>query len=124
MKRWMGFILVIGLTAGLAYTQPNLTSVAGKWTMSIAEIEHHQMSIVLELKQEGTQVTGNLVIPDHGDLEIVGDFADGKIRFSSTENGYMQVKATGKINEDGTLAGNLSSPMGNMAWTAKRAAAQ
>jgi hypothetical protein len=82
---------------------------------------HPGMTIVLELKQDGKNLTGNFMIPDHGDLDVVGEFADGKIQLNSTENGYAQLSMVGKLNSDGSLAGSLTSTMGDMTWTATRA---
>ena len=120
MKRWVGLILAFGILATVNVdAQQKTASVDGKWNVSVAI--HDGMEIVLEIKQQGKTLTGNFMIPNHGDLEVVGEFADGKIRLSSTENGYMQVSLTGHLNDDGTLSGSLNSTMGEMTWTATRA---
>ena len=76
MKRWIGFIIALGiLVAGNTYAQHNAASVDGKWNLSVPL--HGGMDVVLEIKQDGKNLTGNFMIPDHGDLEVVGEFADG-----------------------------------------------
>ena len=123
MKRWVGLIMALGILATVnVYAQQAGPSVDGKWNVSVPL--HGGMDVVLEIKQDGKNLTGNFMIPDHGDLEVVGEFADGKIRLNSTENGFMQVSLTGQLNQDGTLSGNLSSTMGDMAWTATRSGRQ
>src|SRR5437016_3019034 len=109
MKRWFVFILAMGvLTLGVAGAQQHATNITGKWKVAVSGHMEH-VAIVLELKQEGKNLTGNFLIPDHGDLEVVGEVADGKLKFSSTENAFMQLSATAQLNEDGTLTGNMTS---------------
>jgi hypothetical protein len=121
MKRWLYFILVVGiLAASNTYAQQSGSRIDGRWNVKVSG--HPGMSIVLEIKQDGRKLTGNFMIPDHGDLEMVGEFADGKIQLNSTENAFAQLSLVGNLSSDGSLAGNLTSTMGDMNWTATRAA--
>src|SRR5262245_7206256 len=119
MRKFAGFAVLIALLATVSmFAQSSAASVAGKWTMTITG--HENMSVTLEIKQEGKKLTANLVIPDHGDLELLGELVDGKITLKSTENSYMQMSMQGDVRKDGTMSGNLSSTMGDMTWSGKR----
>jgi hypothetical protein len=119
MKKFSGFIALIAvLTAASLSAQSGVASLSGKWNMTITG--HEGMSVTLEIKQEGKKLTANLVIPDHGDLELLGELVDGKLTLNSTENGYMQMSMHGDVKKDGTMSGNLSSTMGDMTWSGKR----
>ena len=99
-KKFAGFIAVIVLacTTGSLNAQAEKKSttptVAGIWTMSV-ESPHGAMTMGLTLKQDEKKVTGTFSSP-HGESPVEGEFADG------------------------TLAGYVSSQMGDMPWTAKR----
>jgi hypothetical protein len=116
MKRYVAVALLLWCTS--LYARPQVSTLSGKWTMTVEG--HNGMAMSLEIKQEGKKLTGNLIIPDHGDLDLVGEFDNGKLTLSTTENGYMQVRLAGDLKGDGTLSGNLSSAMGDMVWMAKR----
>src|SRR5690348_1177511 len=61
-------------------------SVAGTWKVSVSG--HDGMSIQMVLKQKGAKVTGVFQIPQHGDLDIEGQFVSGNLTVASDENGY------------------------------------
>lgn len=75
----------------------------------------------LALKQDGQNVTGTFSSP-HGDVPVKGKFADGALELETTSQDAdsPQVTFTAKLKDDGTLAGYLSSRMGDMTWTAER----
>ena len=118
MRKFAGMIVIMAAVAASVFAQTKVITLDGKWTMSITE--HAGLPVTLEIKQEGKKLTGNLIIPDHGDLDLVGEFVDGKLTLKSTENGYMQMSMEGEVKADGTLAGKLTSTMGDMNWTGKR----
>lgn len=118
MRKFAGLVVLVVLFAVSMFAQTGAASVTGKWTVRITG--HEEMSVTLEIKQEGKKLTANLVIPDHGDLELLGELVDGKLTLKSTENGYMQLSLLGDVRKDGTMSGNLSSTMGDMTWTGKR----
>ena len=110
MKTLFSIAMLLTMSAG---------SVTGKWTVSLPVHD----GIVLDIQQDpqdSSKVTANLMIPDHGDLDLVGEFANGVLTLSSTENGYMKISLKGTLNEDGSLVGHLESQMGPMEWSAKR----
>ena len=110
------------LAAALAaLLTPAAASVAGKWTLSVNAGPHGDFTMGLTLKQEGTSVSGTFSSP-HGDMAVAGEFADGALKIATTqgsEDEKIYFQAT--LNEDGTLSGYMSSPMGDMKWTASRA---
>ena len=76
------------------------------------------MSLVL--KQDEKRVTGTFVSGHGPDLALTGEFADGTLKLESTDHGDSKVIFNAKLKEDGTLAGYVSGPMGDMKWTAER----
>jgi hypothetical protein len=99
-------------------------SVAGDWTMTVEGHPHGDATMQLTLKQDGTKVTGTFVSGHMPDMEIAGEFADGQLRITATHGSEdVKIVFTATLQEDGTLAGIVSSPMGDMKWTATRAAA-
>ena len=79
---------------------------------------HGDMTMNLELAQEGKKVTGTFTTP-HGDLPVEGELVDATLTIA-TKGGDTQVSLTAKLKENGTLEGYLSSQMGDMTWTASR----
>ena len=92
--------------------------VDGRWTMYIKGGPHGDMTMNLELAQDGKKVTGTLTTP-HGDLPVQGELADATLTIA-TSGGDTQVSLTAKVKENGTLEGYLSSQMGDMTWTTSR----
>ena len=104
------------LTASVATAVP----VSGTWNLSF-DSPHGPAAMALVLKQDGTKVTGTFASGHHPDMAVEGEFADGTLKLETTEAGDDKITFTGKLKDDGTLAGYLSSPMGDMKWTAARA---
>jgi hypothetical protein len=120
-KTFVGVITLVVLTAGL---HPMAASgVAGRWNLSAAS-PHGELSMALLLKQEGKRVTGTLGNPHGGaDIPLEGEFADGTLTFSTNADAGADVPAmdfNGKLNDDGTLTGYLSTSRGDMKCTATR----
>jgi len=96
-------------------------NVTGKWSLSL-ETPQGPMTVALVLKQEGTKVTGTLAGPQ-GETALEGQFVDGTLTFGisfESPNGSMQLSFSAKLVEDGSLAGVMSGPMGEIPWTAVR----
>jgi hypothetical protein len=95
-------------------------SLAGKWKLYVVEA---QAEMDLELTQTGTEITG-VGTSDHlGTMKIEGTFVSGTLTLASTGsvNGQdVRIEYSGKYKENGTLAGELTSQMGAMTWTAER----
>ena len=126
-------IVVMAMTASSLDAKQK--SVAGTWTMSA-----EGMSLRLVLAQKGKTVTGTLQNPHGGVIPVTGEFAGGQLTFSGSSDtpadgpgahaepapGFalsahpIQVSATGTVKADGSLAGSLTSNVGDMTWTAVR----
>jgi hypothetical protein len=109
-------VLVMTMTSGSVYAKEK--SVAGGWTVSVQE-----MSLHLVLMQKGKNITGTLENPHGGLIPITGEFASGQIKFhGKSQGGSLQIElsATGGVQTDGSLAGNLTSNVGDMEWSAVR----
>jgi hypothetical protein len=95
--------------------------VAGRWTVSVKGSPHGDVTMGLNLAQEGKKVSGTLATPHGDDLQVEGEFIEGKLTIATPGEGESRISMTAKLKEDGTLDGYLSSQMGDMTWTAKRA---
>lgn len=97
--------------------------VAGNWSISVAA-QDGQMSAGMALKQDGQKVTGTFTSDHTGEAPVEGQYVDGTLTFTIPLHGgtdpSMRVDFTGKLKADGTLAGTLTGPMGEMSWTASR----
>ena len=98
--------------------------VAGRWTMSVKGGPHGDTTMGLALEQKGKQVTGIFSTPHGDELQVQGDFADATLTLATPGGGDVKITMSAKLKEDGTLDGYLSSQMGDMTWTARRAAAK
>jgi len=96
------------------------SSVTGTWTMSVRGGPHGDATMGLTLKQEGTTVTGTFVSGHGPDLPVKGTFEDGALKIESEGDADHRIIFNAKLKDDGTLAGYLSSPVGDMTWTAKK----
>ena len=117
-KKFIGFTIALALlAAGSLYAQHADHSLGGTWSVSVPD---HDLTVHMELEQEGHNVSGNFMIPEHGDLFVLGQFSGEAFELEAVEGSYMQLTITGQIQADGTLAGSLTGDIGNMGWTAHR----
>jgi hypothetical protein len=100
--------------------QKSAPSVTGRWSMSVKGSPHDDVTMALELTQEGKKVSGTLATPHGDNLQVAGEFAEGTLTLATTSGGESKISMTAKLQEDGTLDGYLSSQMGDMTWTARR----
>ena len=132
---WLRHLTVLALALGLSAHAGTLgahqtkkgdpTSASGfngTWTMTI---DSHQgtMPATLTIKLDGRKVTGTFSSL-HGDLPIDGELTNGTLTFGADvkdpdHQGHLTFKAS--LKDDGTLAGTVTSPMGDMSWSAQRA---
>jgi hypothetical protein len=120
-------MLVIGVAANLLASQatpkPDVSSVAGAWTISVAGMDQ-PMSAGMTLTQDGAKVKGTFTSDHTGECPLEGQFTGGTLTFSITmrggADGTMRVDFTGKMKADGTLDGTLNGQMGEMKWSATR----
>jgi len=97
------------------------SGVAGKWTLTVDTGPAHGITTMgLALTEDGKKVGGTFQSP-HGDVKVTGEFADGALSLSTIGSDEMIVTFHAKMREDGTLAGYLSTPRGDMKFTAERA---
>jgi hypothetical protein len=96
-------------------------TVAGKWQID-AETPHGRLVLAIDLKvdaKDSKKVTGTLSSDQMGDMLLTGDFVDGKLTFViKTDEGDLTFAA--KFKDADTLAGILSSHMGDLACSATR----
>ena len=87
--------------------------------MTVQAGPHGATTMGMALEQEGKTVTGSFASP-HGELALAGEFADGTLTLATKNADGPQITFNAKLKENGTLAGYLSSEMGDMTWTAER----
>ncbi len=95
-------------------------NLTGNWNLKVVEA---QLEIDVELKQAGNKITGSAKSDHLGVMSLEGTLANGTLSFTTVgSNGGQEVRIeyTGKYKTDGTFAGDLTSPMGAMTWTAAR----
>lgn len=116
--------LLTNLSAQQAKPKADTASVAGKWAISVTN-DQAPMEAGLTLTQNGTKVVGTFTSDHTGEAPLDGEFANGTLTFSITLHGssdpQMRIDFIAKMKDDGTLAGTLKGPMGEMQWTATRA---
>ena len=113
-------VMTLAASQNLAYAKEK--DVSGSWTLSA---EGYVLKLVLV--QIGTEISGTLE-STHGPMPLKGQFARGRITFSGGGpngiGGKEEFSATGKLQKDGSLAGDLtSSTSGKLSWKAVRTAA-
>jgi hypothetical protein len=109
-------IAVLALTVNAAAAA---AGVAGTWSVAV-DGPHGAATMSLILKQDEKHVTGTFVSGHGPDLALTGEFAGGTLKLESADTGDAKVVFNAKLKEDGTLAGYVSGPMGDMTWTAER----
>ncbi len=103
----------------------NGKEIAGEWEMTVkGPAAHGDLTATMELRQQGKKVTGTFVA--HGNTHnVAGEFDNGELAVETTDTVHDKViSITGRLKDDGTLAGYLSSAMGDMQWTASRVKAR
>jgi len=118
----MTSVLITMMAAVLASVVAAPPTVSGAWTMSVEGGPHGKATMQLTLKQDGTRVTGTFASGHSADLPVTGEFADGVLKIATDAEADSTILFNASLKDDGTLAGYLSSPMGDMKWTATRAA--
>jgi hypothetical protein len=119
----VGAAVVMTLAASETLAYAKAKSVSGSWTLSA---EGYELTLVLV--QSGTKISGTLQ-GAHGPMPLKGQFAKGRITFSGGGangiGGREEFSATGVLQSDGTLAGDLTSTTsGKLTWKAVRTVAR
>jgi hypothetical protein len=109
-------VVVIALLAGVSVLSAEEKSIAGTWSLTA---EGYMMSMVLT--QNGKTIGGTLDSP-HGPIALKGEYVDGKLTITGSGGDAHPLEFTfkGALKSDGTLAGDLTSNVGDMSWTAVR----
>ena len=113
-------VAAIALPSLTAAQQQTSTSVAGKWTMTVDTGAHGVRELGLDLKQTGKEVTGTFASP-HGDMPVKGEFVDRTLTLATAQQEHGSLSFKAQLKDDDTLSGYISSPDGDLTWTAKRA---
>jgi hypothetical protein len=82
-----------------------------------------QLDLAVELKQDGSKVTGTATSEHLGVMAVDGTVANGTLSFVATgavSGQDVKIEFSGKSGKDGALFGDLTSQMGAMTWTATR----
>ena len=116
MKTLTAAVAMLALTMGARAASPDVT---GTWAIAL-EGPHGSAGMSLVLKQDGKNVTGTFVSGHGPDLALAGEFADGTLKLESAAAGDAKVLFNAKLKDEGTLAGYVSGPMGDMKWTGER----
>jgi hypothetical protein len=127
MKGMLMMLLLIAATTGIPAQGENSRSdsVAGEWELVVrGPAAHGDLTATMELMQDGSKVTGTFGA--HGRThKIAGQFDNRELSLETTDTpADHALTLTAKLKEDGTLAGYLSSSMGDMQWTASRVKAR
>jgi hypothetical protein len=97
-------------------------SLTGGWTMKVTGGPHGDATMGLTLTQEGATVTGTFVSGHGPDLAVKGTFVDGELKLEAEADDHGKILLSARLKDDGSLAGYISSPVGDMKWTAIRRA--
>ena len=110
--------VVVAIASSLIAVSADDKTVAGQWTISA---EGYTMS--LRLTQNGKQIAGVLQSP-HGPVKVTGEFDKDWFAFSGASDGVphaLELIAKGILRADGTLAGAMTTNVGDFTWTGVRA---
>jgi hypothetical protein len=126
MKTLLTALALVASAALVPHAQANQSeprSIAGRWTITTsADGPHGAATLPLTLVQDGRKVTATLT-PPHGDeLSLAGEFVSNELTLATTppDDKHHVVKLQARLKEDGTLAGFVSTPGGDVTFTAAR----
>lgn len=95
-------------------------SLDGPWSMTIVEA---QLQVGVTFAQQGIRLTGAATSDHLGPVSLEGTFRDGMITLvgHGSQGGQdLRMDFSGRYTADGTLTGEVVSPVGTMTWTAAR----
>jgi len=130
MKQLIAVVVVMvafGFGVAAQDNRSDPATVSGVWQMNVEA--GHVLQIGMELKQDGTTVTGTILMPtqhagQRREVSLKGEFADGALKLSGTTDGASEDTATvaieAKMQKDGTLSGTLSAGSHSAPWTGAR----
>ena len=116
-------VAVFSLSGAAAKAMPSTDPVVnGSWSMTMA-LQPEPVMATLELVQKDAAVTGTLENEHLGTLRVSGKVADGSITFVAEGEAHGQavrIEYAGKLQPNGSMSGDLTSPVGNTTWSATR----
>jgi hypothetical protein len=116
----IGVAVLVAIFAGTVGASGD--PVSGKWDMNVkGPAAHGDLAATMVLTHTDGKVTGTFSA--HGnEHKLAGTFKAGTLQLETTDTpADRSLSLTAKVQEDGTLSGYLSGPMGDMKWTASRA---
>lgn len=114
-------LAAMALAAAGTLASAAAANLTGTWTMQVTGGPHGNATMGLVLKQEGTEVSGTFASGHAPDMAVRGEFKDGALKLETGGEEHAKVIFSAKLKTDGTLSGYISSPVGDMTWTAARA---
>jgi hypothetical protein len=105
--------------------QASLPDIAGDWILTVkGPAAHGDLTATLSLTLDGRKVTGRLTA--HGNEHTVaGEFVDGSLTLEVPDApAGRALSITARLNDEGTLAGYISTADGDMSFTGKRKGSQ
>jgi len=118
-------LVAVAVTVAAQETKSDPASVAGVWQVSVQG--DHVIPIGMELKQDGKNVTGIILMPAHNgqrkEVSLKGQFAEGALTLNAAEGeseeiAKLEISAT--MEKDGTMSGTLSAGNHSVPWTGER----
>ena len=119
MKALIG---IIALATSLSAAET--PSISGTWNMGLEA--DHVIPTAFVLKQDGKVLTGTIALPTRDghrmEIQLSGSIADGAFSLTGTVEGAEPSKLdlAGKLVDDGSLDGTMTSRHGTWHWTAER----
>ena len=108
-----------GASFGVLFAQESAAKVAGTWKLDL-DTPHGPMPGALQLKQDGSKLSGSVDVEHMGSMPLVGEVEGKKLSFT------IEIQSNQKVTFSGTVAGDKIS--GSMdqggSWSATRAATQ
>jgi hypothetical protein len=111
-------LVVPGLAVRPRAAEPG---IAGDWILTVkGPAAHGDLTATLSLTLDGRKVTGRLTA--HGnEPPVTGEFVDGTLSLEVPDApAGRSLSITARLNDEGTLAGYISTADGDMSFTGKR----
>jgi hypothetical protein len=118
----MAVAAIVAVASSADAQKADAAQVAGTWNMTVkGPAAHGDMAATLVLSQKDGRLAGTLSA--HGNEHtLMGEYTDGTLTLVTTDTPEdKRIELNAKVQDNGSLAGYLSGPMGDMQWTATRA---
>ena len=119
---FLGALALVASTVLAADKEKKGDIVTGAWTLSVqGPPAHGDVTGTRQLKQEAAKVTGTLSLQGRNQ-PLAGEFEKGALTLTTTDTPAEQALSfKAELKADGSLAGHVSTPMGDMKFSAARA---